>query len=393
MKRLLSFILMILIGAISIITIPAKGFNSDPLTFFESTENMQHLKSYRLNQNLVGDFEFDENKQGELVKMTGEYRLKVNTDVFNQSPYEADMYSFIRGHMFVDAKGADRPFDRVNVNIRAEIISLAGDGIYARLNTFNLVADNVPESEKEDYLSFQKELEKKLESVRYIWFYFPMDIIGTANTEGLPAPLQSTLDQENIRENLKEKGLKETYRTMLNDLAEEQATDESESITFQNLIDEFFNTDFFTKATVVSGPQEGFTNFTLSKQRVSNFIISAARAFGENVTEEDKGELWSMLSKFYLSAMIHEDEANGIFDFFRIKLILKDIDILNQLSIYYSYKVSKIDEIDAIAMPDEFTSYEVLELPFLPVRRDEDTCLGSEPDDCLPPASLEDEKY
>ncbi|MBN2096261.1 hypothetical protein JW752_02565 [Candidatus Peregrinibacteria bacterium] len=393
MKRLFAFLLIVLTGAVSVMAFPAKGFNSDPLTFFASTENMQALESYRLNQNLVGDFALERGLGGGPIKMTGEYRLKINTDVVNRSPYEADMYSFIRGHAFMDIGGADRPFDRININLWAELINIAGDGIYARLNTFNLIADNIAEGEDENYLEFKKELKEKLESVRYIWFYFPADIIGAANTEGLPAPLQSALEQEGIREELKEKGMKETYKELLSGVAEEQATDEEMSAVVQELIDEFFDTDFFTARTVVDGPQKGFTNFTLNKRKIVNFIVSAAERLGENVTDDDKTELWSMLNKFYLSSMFHADDVHGIFDFFRIKLILKDLDPIDQFSVYYSYKVSNINDVEPVVMPDEFTSYEVLQLPFLPVRRDEDACLGNEPDDCLPPASSEDEKY
>jgi len=393
MKRLFSFILMIFIGAISIITMPVKGFNSDPLTFFESTENIQALESYRLNQNLVGDFTLDWKVTEEPMKIIGEYRLKMNTDVVNRSLYEADMYSFVRGHAFMDMEGADRPFDRLNINLWAELINIAGDGIYARLNTFNLTADNVAAEEEENYRKFKQELEGKLESIRYIWFFFPADIIEAANTEELPTPLQSTLSQEEIREQLKEKGVKETYKGLLNDLIREQVADEEMSATAQELIDELFETEFFTKRIVVDGPQKGFTNLTLNKRKIVDFIVSAVERLGKKMTENDQVELWSVLNKFYLSSMFHADDVHGIFDFFRLKLILKDIKPIDQLSIYSSYKISNINEIEAVVMPDEFTSYETLQIPFLPVRQDEDACLGNEPDDCLPPEGLEDVKY
>ncbi len=382
MKRLHNFLSIVLVGAVCIIAVPAKGFNSDPLTFFKSTENMQQLESYRLHQNLTGDFEFRQDLQNE-AEMKGEYWFKINTDVFSRAPYESDLYSFIRGQALVYAGGDNRPFGRLKVNLRAEVIRLSGDGIYARLGAFNLTADDVSDNEKEDYLAFKTGLEEQLETVRNQWFYFPEDILEASNTEALPASLQSTLDRDALREDLKEKGLKATYQDTLNSLAQKQLSG-AEADTVQTVINDFFNTDFFTERTVVAGPQKGFTNYTLSKRRLSRFAVSAARTMGEKVTESDKKELGGLLNKFYLSAMTHEDETYNIFDFFRLKLILENIGPFSQFSVYYSYKVSSIDELSAVTAPDEFTSYETLQLPFLPVRPEDRFC-GWEEDDCLDP--------
>lgn len=370
MKRFSIFMVTLMIGCVSIMSIPVKGFNSDPLTFIQSMENLQNLKSYRLNQNLVGTFEIAEGTEAKPLSLSGKYRLKINSDTYNNAPFQVDTASLIRGHISVDADGVEKPFARLNINFRAELITKAEEGLYARLSTFNLNAEGVPKAEMTDYLDFKKEIEQKLTEVKGIWFYFPEEAMGASANNELPEGLSDNLNAEIIRKNLKEKGIEETYQQVLSDALDSMVTTESmekgQSDKIKKLVDDFFGTNFFTKKIVVDGPQKGFTNYTLNKRQVVAFLMSAASAMGETFTENDLKELWTILDKFFLSVMTHEDTTWNVLDFFRLKVVLRDIEVLKELTFNYSYKMGKINELEAISEPDEFTSYDALRLPFLP---------------------------
>lgn len=364
MKKILSILLFIFLLTTPILTSVAQVTNSESASFFESTENLQKLKSYRANQSITGSFEFGD----EAEKTTGNYFLRINTDILNQTDYEFDTYSSARGYVNIHITEEHRPFDNLKADVRFELKKLANNGIYVRLGAFDLKAIGISENEMENYLDFKEELENKLDSIKGTWYYFPEEAITYQQINELPAELENILNQEAIQETLKEEGLEETLKqvltSILDTLVTEQSLDQSKADKIETIIDKFFKTEFFTKKIVVAGPQKGFANSTLSKRRVVEFVKWMGRTLDEPLDSHDVSEVWNMLNKFYFSIMTHQNDQYGIYDFFRFKLILKNIEELKRLAIGYSYKISKINQIGAIEEPDEFSSYKILETEF-----------------------------
>ena len=357
-KRYLSFLFVLIFLASSfIINALAQGDYFEPITFLESTENMQNLKSYRLNQNLTGHFETDDDPTGNELQLTGEYRLKVNMDVLNRSPYEIDTYSFVRGHLYVYADGPKRPFERLEINFRGELIGLADEGLYVRLNTFNLNADGVPEDEMENYLEFKNELDQKLYMWKGFWTHYPKELCESRVPEGLPEELRPALNPETTKNNLQDKGIKEAYEQILMDLLGGLTVNNASEDLQETVVEKFLATNFFIKKPVLEGGWTGFMNFTLNKRRIAEFMVWMARELGESPTEDDIKELWDILNKFYFSYMTHSSPDYKVIDFLRFKLILHDLETWNQLSFNYSCKIGKINEIEPIEAPDEFVTF------------------------------------
>ncbi len=376
MKKILSIFLLLFLLTTPILTSIAQGANSDSASFFESTENLQKLRSYRLNQNITGSFEFGNVDE----KATGNYYLRINTDILNLANYEFDTYSSARGYINVQGGGENRSFDNLKANVRFELKKLASDGLYIRLGSLDLQAVGVTENEMEDYLNFKKDLESKLNSIKGTWYYFPEELTASQQISTLPEELEGVLNQEAIGRALKENGFKETLKqtlaNVLNVLASEQSIDQSKANKIETIIDKFFETELFTKKIVVSGQKKGFINSTLSKRRVVEFMKWVGETLEGPLDSYNVAELWNILNKFYFSIMTHQNDQYGIYDFFRFKLILKNIKELERLAIGYSYKVSKINQIETIKEPDEFSSYKILEtelgIPLLPDDEDFD---------------------
>jgi hypothetical protein len=60
------------------------------------------------------------------------------------------------------------------------------------------------------------------------------------------------------------------------------------------------------------------------------------------------------------------DETNRIMDIFRLKFVLRNFDILDFLQFNYSYKISRINNVEPIVKPDKSTPVDQMGLPFLP---------------------------
>ena len=358
MKKFLALLLFLLFVTTPILATNAEEVNSDSATFIESMENLQNLKSYRLNQNIVGDFEAGDESFG----YKGSYHIKMLTDIINKGAYEMNSKTLIGGYLDVAGTGPEREFDLINVNFRARIKMLAEDGVYVRLESLNLKAEGVPADEMESYLEFQQELENKLKIIRGFWFHIPIEEIKDEYSHELP----SAFEEEEFKANLKEKGLEETIKETLNELMTATAIDGPSVTQIEKVVNNFFNTEFFTKRIVVAGPQKGFTNYTVNKRRIVQFVQSAASTLGENISAMEIDQLRTLLDKFYLSIMTNVNPEYKIHDFFRFKLVLRNLDAigLKFVSFYYSYKVSKINDVDPVVEPDVFSSYETLESLF-----------------------------
>lgn len=363
MRKLFSIALAVLILTLylSIANTNAEE-HSESISFFESTENLQKFKSYGINQAISGHFEGGD----EFFNYHGTFYLKINADVYNQKPYEPDNDMLIRGNLQITAEGEDKPFDTLWVNVRGKAIQITNEGLYVRLDTLDLTASGVPENDKDNYLEFKTGLDQDLRPIKGNWFYVPEEVYISEATADLP----EGLDQETIRENLKEKGIKETYRELITDLLTEIAINETiekeAQKKAQKIIDDFFATNFFTSRLVTRGAQKGYMSHILSKQRVVDFLLRTAQTLEEPISEFDPAELNNFLRKFYLSIMTHENTEHRIYDGFRVRLLLNDIFLLDRFGITFSYKVNEINEGGPIRRPDQFSHYETLELPFTP---------------------------
>lgn len=206
MKKFLSILLaVVLINSSLILATHAEEENE--LSFFETVENMSELNSYSVDQILSGYLRLEEDD----IDYIGNFRIKTESKVINQDVFAADSHMDLKGSLTLTAEGKDAPFEKLIAGFRAEFITIFGDGSYLRLNNLNLSARGVPEDEMEEYFEFRNELQNEINKIKGIWYYIPQDdLLGNEFGAGF--------DQQMILDELREKGLKETYRNLLKDM-------------------------------------------------------------------------------------------------------------------------------------------------------------------------------
>jgi len=370
MKKYLSILIIFIFTFTPLAITKAEDTNSAPVTFFESMDNLQKLKGYKMNQNFSGDFKINLNQAEDIQEVAGNYRFDLNTSFYNENPYENDFDSTFKGQIKLSATGKNKPFGDLSVNFRGQMISLFGDGMYLKLISATLMAKDVPAEDMQSYQDFMKEFNAQINSVRGQWIYFPSAYYTDELKAEAPEGVGELLDTKALTDKFKKDGVKKTYEGLIQETlstlqADETMTEEDkQSIT--KISDEFFKTKFFSVKTLTSGTNKGLTSFYLIKPKIVKFVSKIAGILGENLTDSDIKQMASYLDRFNLSGLYGIDETNRIMDIFRLKFVLRNVDALDFLQFNYSYKVGGINEVKSINKPTDFTPVEEMDLPFLP---------------------------
>ncbi len=352
MKKIIS-LLFVFVMSFSLVTPQTLGINSDPVTFLESTENLQELDSMSVRQNLSGNFDF---APAEDENVSGQFRLGFTSDVINKGNFQSDVSADITGRLNLHYKGENAPFNSLTAYLKLQIKSVADDGIYIRLQQLRFNAAGVPQDEMDDYLEAKAEMEEGVKMIKGQWIYFPSTLIEESLDMTLP---EGAAMQDELREQIAQEGLKDTYKQLFSDYMNEAgAIDVNETETFNNVLDKFFETEFFTRKKVTRGLYKDFNRFTFSKRRFIRFIRWVGQELDEELGEQELAEINRVMSKFYFSGAYHVDKQNRIFDQVRLKLILKGIEELKKAQFGMFYKVSNINKVEAIKAPTDFKNYE-----------------------------------
>lgn len=337
--------------------------DSPSITVFESIENLLNLDGFRINQNINGNFIFKE-VGPDIEEIRGEYKLIVSTKIFNKNAFESDSDSTVTGNITIHANGENTPFDNMVINFRGQLRQITDDGVYFKLNFANLNATGVPADEIESYNDFKSSMQAKVKEIQRIWYFVPKDKLESSFSSEVPYEFGGLLGEETVQGSFKEEGVEQTYKKALSNtptsLFEQGLIPMDLEEPLMQVVDEFFNTKVFAIRTIKTSNFKGFTNYTLSKRRLERFIESAAAKFGESLTESEMSYVKSFLNKFYLSGMYKVNKQHGIFDHFRFRLTLRNIELLKHFQFNYSFKVSQINEVDPITGPSDFTDAEVL---------------------------------
>lgn len=347
----------------------------NPVTLFESAENMQKMKSYKMNQTFLGGVTVTPDDKAEFEKIDVQMRLGVSSQVVNLEPYKSNTKNLLSGDITLKAEGENKPFESLVLSFRADLITIVNDGIYARLQTLSLDARGIGPEDEEDYREFREEFDAEIKKIKNQWVYIPEDYFTGELEEGMPDEFRSMVDQEALLKDFKDKGVEQTYKTLLEDLIKtlykngEISADEQ--TVYNELLEEFFKTEFFSAKPILHGIHKGGTYFSLDKKNIMRFVEMMAEKLGEEISQRDKLELRTLLTKFSVSGLYKTDEKNRIFDVFRLKLAVRNIEELTGLKLEYGYKISKINEIERISEPDEFTHIDNFGLSFLPDSNEE----------------------
>lgn len=370
MKKFLSILFAFCILFINADTLFAQGDNSDPVTFFESTENLLGLKSYKAKQGISGGFKIGSNMSGEEESAIGNYRIVFNSDIYNKDDLKRDFHTIVNGHLNLNLKGDGRPFDNLLLNVRAELILVNGDGLYARLDNVVLNAKGVPEDEMDDYMEFKNELNTEVNKIRSQWIFIPIEEYEDYYNEELPEDYSALFDKDEFVKSLKDNGLKKTLETYLDDIIEvmknEGELSDEDALTFKKIAEEFLKTQFFSFKNVTRGESKGYVSFRLDRTNLFGFFTKVADIANETLSATDLNMLRTYLNKFIISGAYHTDYKYRIFDDFRIRATLRDFDPLQHLQTTLAYKISDINEVRSIKAPSSFTNIEDFNVPFLP---------------------------
>lgn len=126
------------------------------------------------------------------------------------------------------------------------------------------------------------------------------------------------------------------------------------------MVDDLFDTNFFTTKEITSGRNIGLQNFTFSKRRFINFIKRAASSLGEPLSDNDLTEINDVFSKFYFSGFYHIDKVRKIYDMFQLKLTLRNLGMLKFGRFTLLNKIKGINEPKEILAPEDYTPFKDL---------------------------------
>jgi hypothetical protein len=370
MKKNLSILFtFVLVFSLFIAPVLAEDSNSDAVTFFESTGNLQKLQGYKINQSLEGSFKLNFELPNDITGLNGEYHFNFSGDIYNKKPYENDSDTNFKGQIKFVAEGANKPFKEIAININGELITISGDGAYFRLVNAAIEATGV--KEMQDYLNEKKEIDKTIQDMRGQWIYLADKLTKQLNQEDMPTELKGIMDKDALVAKLQKDGVEKTYKSLFTEtitsLKESGTLTDEQSAEINTAVDKFLSTKFFNYTNVKDGRHDGFTSFYLNKPEILKLATNLANQFGEAMDSDTTATLRSYMEKFNINGIYHTDGINRILDHFHLKLIVRNIDALSFFIANYSYKISDLNSIKPITAPEKFTSAEELNLPFLPV--------------------------
>ena len=218
------------------------------MTFIESTENLQKLQSYKVNQGISGKFQFKvPTTTGSKTadEVIGNYRLDFNGNIYNSKPYENNAHINFNGNVNFNMTGDTKYFDSLIVNIRGQIKYMISDGFYARIDDVNFSAKGIPKKDEKDYNSFKKQVDTMINPLKGQWIYIPESYLNS-----LPGGSQVYKDQKKLMDDLKKKGVARLYKDLLKDMVSEEEKNggitKDQAVKLKKLVDDFFKTQFFS---------------------------------------------------------------------------------------------------------------------------------------------------
>ncbi|PIZ71626.1 hypothetical protein COY07_04590 [Candidatus Peregrinibacteria bacterium CG_4_10_14_0_2_um_filter_43_11] len=364
MKKLLSFALLILFFAYAPLSMRAQ----EPTpSFFEAWEQLGKLESYAMQQTFSGNIQFTgDSAVNEAI--SADFRINMSSRIKNKAIFESDSATEINGYLEVKYKsdGKNKPFDRVIANFQAQVVYLYNDGIYLKLDGVGIKTEGISNTEQKDYEQFQIKLNKAASEFKGKWLYLPMDDLKALSEN---AGSDTLTNQDLIIQQLKEEGLKATYKALLKSeiqkRIEEGEFTEDQAKMIEGFTNAIFDTEFFHAKVITEGNNKGFTAFKTNKSAIIKLARFISDKMGVNASQRDLIKIRNILNKFTLSGMYHIDDTHRIYDHLSLRFWMSNLEPMDRLEVSYRYKVSRINAAGDITKPTEFES--ILESDLLPM--------------------------
>ena len=364
MKKILSiaFVLVTILNAFGNAAIA----ESNGLTWFESLDNMQKLKSYTIQQVVSGSLsgKIEEGQGG-----SGDFTFNVKSAIVNRDANKTDSKNIIEGKLHFALEGKDSPFKSLDANFRLSVIALADQGVYIRLENVDLNANGILEKDLQSYLDFKTEFDKTIEPIRWQWVQLPDQYIKGQLDQEAPMDLVA-FDTTALKNEIVKNGFKKAIQKAIEDEIAKSETDgqmtAEDATKARTLANRFFETEFFNLKTSAKPGKEEQTSFVLNKGRIVEFVQRIGEEMGKTLAETDLSELRNILRKFTLSGAFHQNGEFGIFDRLKIRLTLKNIEKLTNLQLDYAFKIGNINAVESISAPAKSTPLDEANLDFLP---------------------------
>jgi len=367
MKKILSlaFVITMLLNAVG----NAAFAQFDGLTWFESMDNLQKLKSYSLVQVISGDV----TGQSDTESGTGNFTLNIKSDIVNRGNLKTDSKNIVDGKIHFAMTGKDRPFNDMDVSFRLSVISMDKFGAYIRLESVDFNASGILKEEMQGYLDFKTEFAKTIDPIKWQWIHIPNQYLKGQLDQNVPMDFEG-LDTKALKKDIAKNGYKKAIQKTIKNQISAQVKDgqmeKEEGAKAQALVDRFFKTEFFKLKTVSRAGKEDSTTFALNNNRILEFIKGSSEELGEAIADTDLADFQEMLGKFNLTGVFHQNSEFGIFDRLKVNLILKNVEELTRLQINYGLKIGNMNSVKAIKPPAKSIDLDDEKLGFLPPATD-----------------------
>jgi hypothetical protein len=320
-------------------------------TFLQALANVNELDSYQLQQGIGGKGYFRNDELGESFSLN--FRLSTNGNVFNNSILDKDQQS--RVHLYAKLETMERGdlgFDSVTLNANLEIMIEAGTKLYVKLNEINISAEGMDEADK----AMLDQAEMMSNFYKGEWYSLDLETLAAEDEE----VMETQQLQEDFLKELSQNGSVKSAVDLLIDnqlssLEEEGMLSESEKNDIVSGVEQFWDTRFFNKRTIVSGRNEGFTFFFLNKWKLIDFIKEMA---GSNLTETEANEMDSIIRKMSLAGIYRINPEHDLLDNFLVKYSLRDLGVAKDFSLTYRQKISRFNDAIQFDFPQSATDFE-----------------------------------
>lgn len=356
MKKLISFL-----TALIIFIIPFSYVSADTeINFLKALLNTNELKSYKILQNISGNFKVEE--YGDVLD--GNFRLSFSGNVNNDNAYENKSSSRVTGYAQINhLEGENKSFDKLTINFNGEIISIFSNGIYLRLNDIKINGTGISQTDLNEINDFLLSINE----FKNQWYKIPTDILTNNVNEKIPYNFEEVfaedlINSETLAEYFQGNDIKtnigEILKTLVSEYKKQGYMANEEYDNAIKAIDLIINTNFFNKRDIVSGRNTGFKFFTFNKASIINLIKNIANIFGKTIEDYELAELRSILSKFNLAGIYRINTEYDVIDNLLVKLTLRNLEELTKCSINYRYKISNFNNAPKIKAPADYIDIE-----------------------------------
>ncbi len=285
------------------------------------------------------------------------YRLSFNS-LFDKQEQLSD-FSRVNLYVKIDNKSditSTEPFREAVLQLNMQVMSIDEKDVYLRLDRVNIQLEEALDSAKQ-YVAIAEGL---VGAYKGQWFHMSLDDLNSEFGNQISPRFDSKvlLDFGKNYEADPDIALEELADTIV--MQSPETLGEEDALIIKDGIKLLLDSKLFNQRDIVAGKNKGFKFFNLNKAGMIDLLTSFGELFEEDVTDADLEEVRDFSKKVSLSGIYRVSEEFGFMDNLLLRLKLKNMDGIKNMTMNYRLKLNDIGKQNNISAPDDFTTFEAL---------------------------------